>query len=123
MSNAATFTERATEIEQLFATHPIIRALNFHNASKAKADEYDRQLAHYSQFFTSVNEEELDEYLKTGKWTKPKPGLIVSVYEGYRNGYDVLAPLLEKHGFIGWFFEITGFINSWLRRVAVCAGP
>ncbi len=43
---------------------------------------------------------------------KPKPGLIVSVYEGYRNGYDVLLPLLERHGFIGWFFVITGFIDA-----------
>ena len=112
MSDPVTFTERAAEIEQLFATHPVIRAVNFHNASKAKADEYDRQLAQYSQFFTSVNEDELDEYLASGKWNKSKPGLIVSVYEGYRNGYDVLLPLIEKHGLTAWFFVITGFINS-----------
>lgn len=112
MSDPVTFSERAAEIETLFATHPVIRAVNFHNASKAKADEYDRQLAHYSEFFTSVNEDELDGYLADGTWTKSKPGLIVSIYEGYRNGYDVLLPLVEKHGLIGWFFVITGFVNS-----------
>ena len=112
MSHPATFTERAAEIEQLFTTEPLIRAVNFHNAPKAKSDYYDRQLANYSQSFTSVNQDELDEYLVTGKWNKSKPGLIISIYEGYRNGYEVLLPLVEKHGFIGWFFVITGFINS-----------
>lgn len=115
MSDPVTFTERAAEIEQMFATHPVIRAVNFHNSSKAKVDDYDRQLAHYSQAFTSVNQDELDDYLATGTWTKSKPGLIVSIYEGYRNGYDVLLPLVEKHGFIGWFFVITGFVNSVIK--------
>ena len=116
MSDSVSFTERAADIEQLFATRPLIRVVNFHNASRAKADEYDRQLANYKQFFTSVNEHELDEYLAVGKWIKSKPGLIVSIFEGYRNGYDVLVPLLEKHGFIGWFFVITGFVNSEIKE-------
>ena len=112
MNNPVTFAERAVEIEKLYATHPIIRAANFHNASKAKADQYDRQLAQYGEFFTSVNEDELDDYLTTGRWTKSKPGLIISIFEGYRNGYEILLPLVEKYGFVGWFFEITGFINA-----------
>lgn len=116
MINSVSFAERAREVELLFASHPVIRAVNFHNASKAKADEYDRQLANYSRFFTSVNEDELDEYLAVGKWTKPKPGLIVSIYEGYRNDYDVLLPLLEKHSFTGWFFVITGFVNADIKN-------
>jgi peptidoglycan/xylan/chitin deacetylase (PgdA/CDA1 family) len=96
----------------MFATHPVIRAVNFHSTSRAKAGQYDQELAQYSRFFSSVNQDELDQYLVTGQWNKPKPGLIVSVYEGYRNGYDVLLPLLERHGFIGWFFVITGFIDA-----------
>ena len=79
-------------MEALFATHPVIRAVNFHNSPKAQTDQFDRQLAHYSDLFTSVSQEELDAYLADGTWTKSKPGLIVSIYEGYRNGYDVLLP-------------------------------
>ena len=59
MTDPVTFPKRAAEIEALFATHPVIRAVNFHNSSKAKTDEYDRQLAHYGEFFTSVNQDEL----------------------------------------------------------------
>ncbi len=108
----STFSEQSAEVEKLLATDPLIRAVNFHNTSKARAADYERQLAHYSTFFSSVSENDLDVYLTTGRWSKSKPGLIVSVYEGYRNGYDVIAPLLERYHFIGWFFIITGFLNA-----------
>ncbi|MBV9912412.1 MAG: polysaccharide deacetylase family protein, partial [Sinobacteraceae bacterium] len=32
--------------------------------------------------------------------------------EGYRNSSEVLAPLLDRYGFVGWFWLITGFLNS-----------
>ncbi len=115
MRDAQTFSGRATELEEVFATHPLIRAVNFHSTARVNADHYEKQLAQYQRFFTSVNEEELDEYLTTGRWKKAKPGLIVSVFEGYRNSYDVLLPLLEKYGFIGWFWMITTFINTQVR--------
>ncbi len=112
MSSKPTFAARAAELEKSFATHPVIRAVNFHSTSRAQVDHYDRQLAQYSRAFSSVNEDELSEYLATGRWHKPQPGLIVSVFEGYRNSFEVLTPLIEKHGFIGWYWVITGFINT-----------
>ena len=112
MSPAPTFAAEATDLGNQFATHPLIRAVNFHSTARANADQYDKQFAHYQKFFTSVNEEELDQYLTTGRWHKPKPGLIVSVFEGYRNSYEVLLPLIEKYGFTGWFWMITSYINA-----------
>ncbi len=112
MNPDTSFKERASSLADLFATHPVIRAVNFHNTSRAQAEHYERQFAEYSRSFTSVNEDELNDYLTTGEWHKPKPGLIVSIFEGYRNSYDVLAPMVEKYGFTGWFFIITGFLNS-----------
>lgn len=112
MNPSSTFLEHATELEKSFATHPVIRAVNFHNTSRAQVELYDRQFAQYSRSFSSVNQDELEEYLSTGKWHKTKPGLIVSVFEGYRNSYEVLTPLIEKYGFIAWFWVITGFINA-----------
>jgi hypothetical protein len=109
---APTFTESAAPLPDLYGSKPLIRAVNFHNTSAAKAPQYEREIEHYSQAFSSVNEDELDQYITTGRWHKSKPGLIVSVYEGYRNGHDVIAPILERHGLIGWFFIITGFIDS-----------
>jgi hypothetical protein len=112
LNDSPTFRERAAALEHLYKQHPLIRTVNFHNTSRARADQYDYELAHYSKSFSSVNEDDLDAYMTTGRWRKPKPGLIIAVYEGFRNGYDVLAPLLERHRFTGWFFIITGFINA-----------
>jgi len=112
VSTAPTFSQNAENLADLFATRPVIRAVNFHNTSRAQAALYERQIAQYSQHFSPVNQDELETYLVTGEWHKPKPGLIVSVFEGYRNSYDVLLPILEKYGFVGWFWMITGFLNT-----------
>lgn len=105
------FTTAFEELTHTFAAHPVIRAVNFHNTSRAQAAAYERQLAEYGKHFSSVTQEDLDRYLTTGIWHKSKPGLIVSVFEGYRNSYDVLAPLIEKYNFVGWFWMITSFLN------------
>lgn len=94
------------------ARAPVIRAVNFHNTPRVREAELARQVAQLARDFSSVNEAELDDFLATGRWTKAKPGVLIAVYEGYRNGYDVMRPLLERHGLIGWFFVITGFINA-----------
>jgi peptidoglycan/xylan/chitin deacetylase (PgdA/CDA1 family) len=112
MSTQPTFMQRLDELEKAFMTHPPIRAVNFHSTARVRQKEYDRQLEQYSRNFSSVNEAELRDYLTTGQWHKSKPGLIVSVFEGYRNTYEVLHPLIEKHGFVGWYWIITGFINT-----------
>ncbi len=112
MNTPSPFDQRASELGQLFESHPVIRAVNFHNTSRDQAAHYEHQLAEYGKRFTSVNQNELVEYLTTGRWNKAKPGLIVSVFEGYRNSFDVLTPLIEKFGFIGWYWVITGFINT-----------
>jgi peptidoglycan/xylan/chitin deacetylase (PgdA/CDA1 family) len=69
-------------------------------------------MARLSRSFHPVNENELEDYLATGAWNQRKPGVIIAVYEGYRNGYDVLLPLLDRYGLVGWFFVITGFVNT-----------
>ncbi len=115
MNLPTTYSQRAAAIERMLESEPLIRAVNFHNTSRAAAEKHDRQLANYARSFSPVTEDDLDEYLKSGAWHKPKPGLIISVYEGYRNGYDVFAPMLERHGFIGWYFIITGFLNAPVR--------
>ena len=117
-----TYAQRTAELEQDFATKPLIRAVNFHSTAASNAAHYDQQLARYAQEFSSVSQAELTEYLITGKWNKSKPGLIVSVFEGYRNSYEVLLPLLEKHNFIGWFWMITSFINAPIADQRTYAG-
>jgi hypothetical protein len=93
-------------------SQPLIRAANFHNTPRYREKEFQQQLQHWSDCFSSVNETELDGYLSTGAWHKPRPGLIIGLYNGYRNQYDVMLPLLERYGFVGWYFVPTAFVGT-----------
>ena len=94
----STFRESADSIERKLATEPIIRTINFHNTSRARSDHYEGQIANYSRNFSSVNEQELNDYLAKLPETFP-PGL------GYDQGVRMVAPeQLES---------IVGILLSW----------
>jgi hypothetical protein len=86
-----------------------IRTINFHNTPVVKRDLYEKQFAFCQPYFSSVNQADLDSFFSTGTWHKNKPGLIPVFYEGYRNNFDVAVPLVEKYGFVGWFFVPSAF--------------
>lgn len=88
-----------------------IQTLNFHNLTRARLPQYARQLSLAEAFFASVGEADLHMLFETGRWHKAKPGLLPVFYEGYRNTYDLALPLLEQHGFKGWFFIPTDFLT------------
>ena len=89
-----------------------IRSINFHNTPAYRAEEYKRQLEFCQHYFSSVSEEDLESFLTTGQWHKDKPGLIPAFYNGYRNNFDVMKPLLERYGFVGWFFVPSEFVST-----------
>lgn len=96
---------------QEIGTHGLIQTLNFHNTPADKAASYEAQLAGYAEQFRSVNEDDLERSFSQRGWPYTKPGLIVAFFNGYRNNYDVAAPLLERYGFKGWFFVPSGFLE------------
>ena len=112
MSDNRSFKESATVLGNLFSTNPVLRVVNFHSTPRSRDLEYREQIARLGKSFSAVTEADLDRYLATGQWHKAKPGVIPAIYEGYRNGYDVIVPLLEEFGLIGWFFVITDFLKT-----------
>ena len=96
----------------MLQSRPLIRAANFHNTPQYREAEFEGQLQQWSKSFISVTEDELDTYLSSGHWPKPRPGLIIGLYNGYRNQYDIMLPLLEKYGFVGWYFVPTAFASE-----------
>ena len=112
MQVSSSFIKEAHQVRTLWQTVPLVRAVNFHSTPSSRKGQFEKQLALWSRSFDSVDEQELDGYLKTGRWEKSKPGLIVAMYNGYRDNYDVLGPMLEEYGFIGWFFVPTAFVGT-----------
>jgi peptidoglycan/xylan/chitin deacetylase (PgdA/CDA1 family) len=95
-----------------FEAGAVIRTVNFHLTPERRGAEYERQFALYAQHFDPVTAEDLDQVMATGQWHKSKRGLILAFYNGYRNNFDVARPLLDRHGLVGWFFVVTGFVNA-----------
>lgn len=86
-----------------------VKSLNLHNTPDFKQHDLEAQLAALSRKYAPVTLKDLDEYSASGVWTKSKPGLVLSLFEGYRNNYDIYYPLLEQYHMTGWFFMITDF--------------
>lgn len=102
-----------SSLARAYGQSPTVAAINYHNTPAYRADEYDRELAAIAERFSPATEDDLAHYLATGIWRTPKPGIVLAFYNGYRNNYDVMRPLLEKHGLIGWFFAVTAYSSCW----------
>jgi peptidoglycan/xylan/chitin deacetylase (PgdA/CDA1 family) len=90
---------------------PFVRALNYHDVPDSESAAFERQLEFYAKHFSPVGYEDLLE-LQRGDWPHEKPGLILSFDDGLASHARVVAPLLERHGFVGWFAVPVGFIDT-----------
>ena len=89
-----------------------IRVVNYHGTPASQSMEFERQLRWLRKWYVETDLNELKLFLSGEEWKKPRPGLIISFDDGKRNNFDVAKPLLEKYGFIGWFFIPAGWVNA-----------
>lgn len=86
----------------------VLRVVNFHATPRYRAEEYRRQLAEYARLFEPITHLNFDRAFD-GTWPHARPGLMPVLFEGFRDNVDVLLPILEEHGFKGWFFVPSAF--------------
>ena len=103
--------KRTLEMFRYLVNNSFIRVVNYHNTEKVDAERFEREIAAFAENFTSVSMEDIDRFFETRKWDKEKPGLIPAVFEGFRNGYDVMLPILEKYGFKAWYYIPCFFMD------------
>ena len=90
---------------------PYIRAVNYHDVAPSQAEAFEAQLIYFKKKFDVIGPTGLEEVV-SGRWDRPRPGLILSFDDGFRSHADVVAPLLERHGLTGWFMVPVGFIDE-----------
>jgi peptidoglycan/xylan/chitin deacetylase (PgdA/CDA1 family) len=88
-----------------------IRAVNYHDVPSNSSASFETQLSFFKKYFADVSLQDLDFFIRTGIWSKNKPGIILSFDDGLRSSYSVIAPLLEKYGYTGWFLIPSHFID------------
>lgn len=79
-----------------------IRAVNIHATPSYRADEFRRQIAAYAEAYEPITPANFDAAV-AGDWPHDRPGLMPLLFEGFRDNYDVMLPILEENGFTGWF--------------------
>ncbi len=89
-----------------------VRVVNYHGTPPEFAASFERQMEFYAEHFEPVGRADLDRFYREGRWTGRRPGLLITFDDGLRTNYDVAAPVLERHGFPGWFFVPVGFIDE-----------
>lgn len=87
-----------------------VRAVNYHATPPDHEANFERQLRFYADHFESAGMERLRSVLGGGRHRRP--AIAITFDDGYRSNYDVAAPLLEKHGFTGWFFVSSGRLRD-----------
>lgn len=97
--------------QEAFQAGAATSVINYHNTPAHRAEQYDRELEQVAKRFSPTTEDDLATYIERGSWPHAKPGVVIALYNGYRNNYDVFRPLLEKHGLVGWFFATSGYID------------
>ncbi|WP_195283662.1 polysaccharide deacetylase family protein [Harryflintia acetispora] len=102
---------RALEMFRYLSQGASIRVINYHNTEPRDIPRFEREIAYYAEHFQPVTVRDLDEFFATGRWPYERPGLIPAFFEGFRNHYDVVFPILEKYHFTGWFYIPSFFLD------------
>lgn len=90
---------------------PCLRVVNYHLTPASRAEIYNREFAALAARYAPVRQDDLAEYLATGRWPMRREGILPVFYNGYRNNFDVARPLLDRHGLVGWFMAVTAYAS------------
>ncbi len=87
------------------------RTLHYHNTPKLNEKLYEKQLDYMNEHYKTVCPEEVKNYLG-GAARGERPSIVIGVFDGYRNNYDVLWRLLEERGMKAWYLLVTDFLDA-----------
>ena len=99
--------QTAAELAMGLRTGRAIHLINYHATPQARAAQYRAEIAACAGRFASLADRGIDGLMMGGG----KPVLAPILFEGFRDNYDVILPILEEFGFAAWFFIPSHFLN------------
>ena len=113
-------TQTAAELAQGLRSGRVFRLINFHATPSTRREDYRREIAACAGRFSSLSATALHRVM-SGSEMPEKPMLLPILFEGFRDNFDVILPILEEHGFKGWFFVPSHFLNVAARHQRIFA--
>jgi peptidoglycan/xylan/chitin deacetylase (PgdA/CDA1 family) len=89
-----------------------VRAVNFHATPSRLAGRLEEQLSRLAERFAPVSYDDLVGLVATGDWPHERPGVVLNFFDGFRDNFEVAAPILDRLGLIGWFFVVSGWVAT-----------
>ena len=105
-------TRHEGETFRTLAEGRYVRAVNFHATPRRLAAGFEEQISRLAEGFAPVSYEDLVGLVVRGEWPHDRPGVLLNFFDGFGDNHEVIAPILDRHGLIGWFFPISGWISS-----------
>lgn len=89
-----------------------VRVVNCHATPRRLAGAFEEQVSRLAESFAPVSYDDLIGLVARGDWPHDRPGVLLNFFDGFTDNHEVAAPILDRHGLIGWFFPISGWISS-----------
>ena len=106
---SASVRDTARQLSAGFAGGAALRLINYHSTPRSRAAQYEAELAALATRYRGLDAAGRDR-LMAGE-LPDDPVLIPVLFEGFRDNYDVILPMIERHGFVAWFFIPPAFLT------------
>ena len=89
-----------------------VRAVNFHATPLRLAGRLEEQLSRLAESFVPVSYDDLVGLMRTGDWPHERPGVVLNFFDGFRDNFEVAAPILDRLSLVGWFFVVSDWVTT-----------
>ncbi len=111
-SSASVSAERGGWMHRAFASGRYVRVVNFHATPPRLTGRLEEQLLQLAGSFAPVSHRDLILLMETGEWPHERPGVVLNFFDGFRDNFEVVAPILDRLSLIGWFFVVPGWVAT-----------
>ena len=105
------------------------RTLHYHNTPRDHEKLYEEQMKYIKEHYHTVSLAELENTflrrqrgnqeedgkkrkIQTEQDRQGKPEIVIGLFDGYRNNFDAMYPILEKYGQTAWFLLVADFLDT-----------